>query len=348
MNWQPGKCRGGDIIRVNLGIIHHYGVFVSEDEIIQFGLPPIPENRRPQNEVAVLATDIDTFACGKIVEIALFDKSEKAKAFPPEKIISRAKSRLGETGYNLIHNNCEHFVNECAFGVKYCSVEDDARKRWNNRPILDVYFSKINGGTDIKPVFPPERDREIADCKNEKLKICKYADWVLLDKALSASFHLDISSLEFEKTKHGKWLADKVFFSLSHSGDFVCAAVSNMPVGVDIESEDAFKAKWSDNADKLYALAQKVFTRAEFKSAATLTARDFIRKWTLKEAIFKRNGKGGYRPRKIESNDKYSAAFRLEEPNLPTVAVSGEHLSKARFFVIKDGKPAPVKVSEPI
>ncbi|MBO7520584.1 MAG: lecithin retinol acyltransferase family protein, partial [Clostridia bacterium] len=105
MNWQPGKCKPGDVIRVNLGILHHYGIFVSEDEVIAFGLPPIPENRRPQTEVTVLSTDIDTFACGKIVEIASFTKEEKAKKFSPGEITARARARIGESGYNLIHNN---------------------------------------------------------------------------------------------------------------------------------------------------------------------------------------------------------------------------------------------------
>ena len=29
-----------------------------------------------------------------------------------------ALSRLGEGGYDLVSNNCEHFSNECVFGKK--------------------------------------------------------------------------------------------------------------------------------------------------------------------------------------------------------------------------------------
>jgi Lecithin retinol acyltransferase len=33
-----------------------------------------------------------------------------------EDVVSRARSRLGERGYNLLTNNCEHFVNWCQLG----------------------------------------------------------------------------------------------------------------------------------------------------------------------------------------------------------------------------------------
>ena len=36
--------------------------------------------------------------------------------FPPNVIYERAIYRLGKPGYNLIYNNCEHFVKECRYG----------------------------------------------------------------------------------------------------------------------------------------------------------------------------------------------------------------------------------------
>ncbi|MBR4852552.1 MAG: lecithin retinol acyltransferase family protein, partial [Clostridia bacterium] len=48
-----------------------------------------------------------------------FERQEKKKRFSPEKTVSRAKSRLGETGYNILENNCEHFVYDCAFGKEH-------------------------------------------------------------------------------------------------------------------------------------------------------------------------------------------------------------------------------------
>ena len=37
MKWEPTNCRTGDMVRIRLGSIYHYGVFLSEDEVVQFG-----------------------------------------------------------------------------------------------------------------------------------------------------------------------------------------------------------------------------------------------------------------------------------------------------------------------
>ena len=41
MIWWQAECKYGDMIRVCCGNLYHYGIFVSEDEVIQFGLPPV-------------------------------------------------------------------------------------------------------------------------------------------------------------------------------------------------------------------------------------------------------------------------------------------------------------------
>ena len=42
--------------------------------------------------------------------------------------IKKARSKVGETDYNLIFNNCEHFINECKTGVaQSCQVLDTAK-----------------------------------------------------------------------------------------------------------------------------------------------------------------------------------------------------------------------------
>lgn len=38
------------------------------------------------------------------------------QVFPPDLIVQRALSRLGEPGYDLFSNNCEHFANWCVTG----------------------------------------------------------------------------------------------------------------------------------------------------------------------------------------------------------------------------------------
>lgn len=129
MKWWPGKCEQGDMIRVKIGGIYHYGVFVSDDEVVQFGYPP--RERRDKNEdIRVVSTTIDEFAGGSIIERAQFSLPERLKRIPPKKTVETAKSRIGEGNYDLIHNNCEHFAYECVFGVHKSVQEEEARRQW--------------------------------------------------------------------------------------------------------------------------------------------------------------------------------------------------------------------------
>ena len=102
MKWEPVECKAGDMVRIRLGGLYHYGIFVSENEVIQFGLPPTAENRAAEGEVKVIATDVDTFACGCIIETACLDRSEQKRRLKNDETVRRARARIGETGYNII------------------------------------------------------------------------------------------------------------------------------------------------------------------------------------------------------------------------------------------------------
>lgn len=130
MKWVYRECQPGDIIRVKLGSVYHYGIFASEDEVIAFGLPPTAENLKHQQDIKVLATDIDVFSSGNPVETAQLSLKEKLRRGSPEKTVAAARARIGEGGYNLIHNNCEHFVNEIVFGEKLSEQEMEVRRKW--------------------------------------------------------------------------------------------------------------------------------------------------------------------------------------------------------------------------
>ena len=130
MKWQPTDAKRGDMVRIQIGSLYHYGVFVSEDEVIQFGYPPLPEFAEKNAVVTVGAVDVDTFSCGSIIEVASLDRREKKKRLSPDETVARARERLGQGGYNLIHNNCEHFVNEIVFGKKISEQELEVRRKW--------------------------------------------------------------------------------------------------------------------------------------------------------------------------------------------------------------------------
>lgn len=226
MKFYPGECKPGDVIRVRLGTVCHFGIFVSEQEVIQFGLPPLPEYRRPEPEIAVLATDIDLFSCGKTVEIYKPERGDRGRHYSRKQVVARARARLGETGYNLLHNNCEHFAFFCARGVHYCSFEDNARQRWLKRPLLDVYIARpgeLPGDYELpRSVLKRLSKAETPDTLR--------AQWQLLAAAAARTYGCALTELRFRKAKDGRLVTDRFCFDFAEKDGCVLAAVSGKPV----------------------------------------------------------------------------------------------------------------------
>ena len=127
MKWVEKTPVYGDLIRTKVQFYHHYGIFVSEDQVIQFGLPDGPT--RPASEIRVLSSDIATFLQGGDVEVGEPEGQERKTIRTPKKIVEIATGRLGEGGYDILHNNCEHFVNECAFGAHVSNFLQGVREK---------------------------------------------------------------------------------------------------------------------------------------------------------------------------------------------------------------------------
>lgn len=127
MNWTEKIPVFGDMIRVKVQFYHHYGIFVSESEVIQFGLPDDP--MRSADQIRVLTTDVMTFLQGGDLEVMVPDREARKQMRNPEQIVALARQRIGEGGYNILHNNCEHFVNECVFGEKRSGFLQDVREK---------------------------------------------------------------------------------------------------------------------------------------------------------------------------------------------------------------------------
>lgn len=127
MRWEEKTPVFGDIIRTKVQFYHHYGIFVSEDRVIQFGLPDGPT--RPAEQIQVLSSDIAAFLQGGEVEVAVPDMGERKRMRSPKQIVQIAESRIGEGGYDILHNNCEHFVSDCAFGEPRSAFLQNVREK---------------------------------------------------------------------------------------------------------------------------------------------------------------------------------------------------------------------------
>lgn len=116
----------GDHIRVAYRNYYHHGIYVGNDEVIEFGVASAV--LKPADEVEVHKVTVEEFLQGGFLEVRQFDRKERKKKNSPEKIVEIAISKLGEKGYNFIFNNCEHFCNICIFNEKKSTQIDDVHE----------------------------------------------------------------------------------------------------------------------------------------------------------------------------------------------------------------------------
>lgn len=142
---QPVQAQYGDIIGVvrSGGAYEHYGIYVSDTCIVHYAIPA----SMTIGHATIHATDLRNFLRSDTEYFVLdFPKpyrppvrienggtgapdpkaEELARRlqqqygyhlYTPEETVARARSRLGETSYNLLTNNCEHFAIWCKTGV---------------------------------------------------------------------------------------------------------------------------------------------------------------------------------------------------------------------------------------
>ena len=125
------KCiepKVGDIVKVEISNgLFHYGLYLGNDEIIQYGLAK-DFLKTKKEDVKVQVTSMSEFLDGKMALVRVYSLFDKLKKNSPKKAIKLALDRLGEAKYDPIENNCEHFVNECVFN-KHISLQANKYKK---------------------------------------------------------------------------------------------------------------------------------------------------------------------------------------------------------------------------
>ena len=103
----------GDIVVADRKYYKHYGIYIGKDQVIHFG----SEEGHELNPfyAKVIKTSLKKFQKGDPLWV---EESDEYNAFDSDKVIALTKARLGEGGYNILTNNCEHFANECKYGIK--------------------------------------------------------------------------------------------------------------------------------------------------------------------------------------------------------------------------------------
>lgn len=90
----------------------HHGIYVGEGRVVHYAGLAYGLRRGPVEEVS-----LERFAQGRAVGIRC-----DRRAFDRREVVDRARSRLGESRYRILTNNCAHL---CAWALR-----DDCRGVW--------------------------------------------------------------------------------------------------------------------------------------------------------------------------------------------------------------------------
>ena len=152
-----------------------------------------------------------------------------------------------------------------------------------------LYLNDDIAGFDFEaalPLLSEQRRLQALKFKHEQgRKTCAMA-YLLLCEALRQEYGITELPV-FEFGEHGKPFIvghPDIHFNFSHCREAVICAVSDQPVGVDVESIREYKeslARYTMNDQELEQIA-----RAERPDV------EFIRLWTMKEAVLKLSGRG--------------------------------------------------------
>lgn len=132
--WVQKPPQKGDHIRVQRmnGLYAHHGIYVSDEEVIHF-TGKDDDSILDWSKPEVIQTDLAYFLKGGTLEVKEYTDEEFADLYSPEQIVTYARACLGDKGYNLIFNNCEHFANVCTLGrFRSHQVEKVFTKRKEN------------------------------------------------------------------------------------------------------------------------------------------------------------------------------------------------------------------------
>ncbi len=132
----------GDIIAVKFGLLdmfEHYAVYIGHGRVIHFAPsesslePSIHEAdfeeflgdkkeyyimKFPEEHGEPKKNRVDIANNAACLQLFKFFEDHGYQLYSPKETVKRAKSRLGESDYNLALKNCEHFAIWCKTGIE--------------------------------------------------------------------------------------------------------------------------------------------------------------------------------------------------------------------------------------
>lgn len=149
----------------------------------------------------------------------------------------------------------------------------------------DAFFTQLNKVED-------QRRQKILSGTNEKKRLCSLSAGCLLHSVLCRKLGLSEQKTPPFRLAYENWgkpyLLDypDIHFNLSHSGDYVCCALGDAPVGIDIQKIVSIKE----------GLAGRFFTEMDNQRLEKCNEGEkeklFFRMWSIKESYVKLTGRG--------------------------------------------------------
>ena len=105
------EFKKGDVIRINGGLYYHYGIYLDDKHVLEFGHLENTKNEK----IDVHFTSLNLFCSGKIPEVRVLSNRKKARSIRDvEHYINEV---IGQEGYSLANNNCLDLVNRITLTI---------------------------------------------------------------------------------------------------------------------------------------------------------------------------------------------------------------------------------------
>lgn len=157
---------------------------------------------------------------------------------------------------------------------------------------------------EVMAILPKERQKKILKYKQKQNRLQSLGAGLILNRVLSR--HGGAAD-KVQVGANGKPTVEGISFNLSHSGDLVICAVSEKPVGCDIER---IKNAPQRVAERSFSEAEKEHLQQFLGEAYN---REFFRIWTKKESYLKMLGTGIRVPlNELEIQDCYLKEYEIQ------------------------------------
>ena len=107
------------VVTSRLGYTHH-GIYVGNGNVVHYRGLSYSWRTGPVEEVSLAE-----FARGRAIRV----HAQVSPSFDRDAVVARARSRLGESAYSILSNNCEHFCEWCLHGRNRSRQIDELCKR---------------------------------------------------------------------------------------------------------------------------------------------------------------------------------------------------------------------------